>query len=589
MPLAPFDHWPTHRGFDRWYGFHGSAVDHWHPELFENTSPVYPEKPADYHLSADLADQSMRYVKDHLAASGENPFFLYLAFGACHFPLHAPQENIERYEGRYQAGWDTIREQRFRRQQQIGIVPADATLAPRNDDVPAWSELSTDQQRITARGQEVYAAFLEHTDQQIERLVRFLKQERQFDDTILVVLSDNGASFGGPVEGRFDVRRVAYQNEDESIEEWLNNLDKYGSDDSYAGYSRGWAQVSNTPLKWYKADTYEGGIRTPIVLHWPNGQLPVNHIAGQYHHAIDLAPSLLEMSNINEPKTIGGTEALPMQGQSFAYALDHPASPTRKRVQYFETMGDRAIWAGGWKAVTRHHFGDAFDNDNWELYHAENDFSETRNLARLEPEKLNAMIALWFEEANRYGVLPMDDDRHGLYKQSVPPQRAEYILYKGMTRIDRMSMPDIQFPQPIRCGGETRWCNCERRNCRGGRQRGGIRRYLQDGYLCFSYVYLRSSVIRMRSQRRVAVGPRKLNLEIDAFGKGSATVRLLVDGNIVASTLLKKMWPIQVANSGLRCGENRHAPVSRDYAGEFPFEDTLHRVRVRLDSAGEFG
>ena len=580
---GPFDHWPTRRGFDRWYGFHGSAVDHWHPELFENTSPVYPTKSDDYHLSQDLVDKSIDYVRDHLAAAGESPFFLYLAFGACHFPLHAPKENIERYIGKYEIGWDEIRARRFRRQKQIGVVPNNAALAPRNDDVPAWTELSEAQRQITARGQEVYAAFLEHTDQQIHRLIEFLKQEHQFDDTIFVVLSDNGASFGGPVEGRFDVRRVAYQNEPETISEWLKVLDKLGTDDSYAGYSRGWAQASNTPLKWYKADTYEGGIRTPIVMSWPNGRFACNRIATQYHHAIDLAPALLEMSNLAEPTAINDRSVLPMQGNSFAYALDHPDAATTKRVQYFETMGDRAIWADGWKAVTRHHFGDPFDQDSWELYRTASDFSETRNLANAEPERLQSLIDLWFSEANKYGVLPMDDDRHGLYKQSVPPPRLNYTFFKGMTRVDRMSMPDI-YSYSSRFVADVSLSNGAANGVivAAGDSAAGYDWYMDDGFLCFAYVYLRSDIKRVRSLERIPAGRHSLILSIDVDGEGAALVRLGVDSEIVGKTILQKMWPIQVVNSGLRCGENLHAPISRDYSGSFEFVNRLDRVRVSL-------
>ena len=291
---GPFDHWPVRRGFDHWYGFHGSAVDHWHPEMFENTSASYPDKSDDYHLSEDLVDRSIHYVADHIAASPERPFFLYLAFGAMHFPLHAPSDDIRRHKGAYDIGWDRLRAERFRRQLELGIVPAGTRLTDRNPDVPPWESLSPDQRRVAARGQEVYAAFLEHTDAQLQRLVDFLKASGQYDNTIMLVLSDNGAASGGPIEGRVDVRRAAYLG-DEPLDEMVAAIDTIGSDASYPSYSRGWAQAGNTPLKWYKADTYEGGIRAPLVMSWPDGELPPGRVLPQYHHVIDVVPTLLNM------------------------------------------------------------------------------------------------------------------------------------------------------------------------------------------------------------------------------------------------------------------------------------------------------
>ena len=256
---GPYDHWPVGRGFDRWYGFHGNAMDHWHPEMFENTVAAYPKKDDSYHLSSDLVERSIDYIQDHLSATPQNPFLLYLAFGACHFPLHAPADDIRRQKGRYDVGWDAIREERFRRQNKLGVIPEGTELAPRNPNVPAWDSLTSSQKKIATYGQEVYAAFLEHTDKQIGRLVDFLKAENEFEDTILLVLSDNGAAGGGgSKQGVLDVRRISYY-EEETERELESQFQKLGSDDSYGMYASGWAQASNTPLKWYKADTYGGG------------------------------------------------------------------------------------------------------------------------------------------------------------------------------------------------------------------------------------------------------------------------------------------------------------------------------------------
>ncbi len=580
---GPFNHWPTGRGFNHWYGFHGNAIDHWHPEMFENTSAAYPDKGDDYHLSADLVDRSIYYVADHLAASPDKPFYLYLAFGAMHFPLHAPADDIRRHRGAYDRGWDVVRAERFQRQLELGVVPAGTTLPARNADVPEWSGLSRDQKRLAARGQEVYAAFIEHTDRQLQRLVDFLKFEGVYNNTIIVVLSDNGAAYGGPVEGRLDVRRDAYLGA-APIEEFLGDIDLMGSDASYCSYSRGWAQAGNTPLKWYKADTYEGGIRAPLIVSWPGGEVPAGAINPQYHHAIDLAPTLLNMINREPPDTFRGAAPLAIQGTSFAYTFDHPDAPTRKRKQYFETLGDRAIWADGWKAVARHQPGSDFDDDRWELYHAAEDFSESHNLADQHPERLLQMIALWRVEAERYDVLPLDDDTLKLYQNSVPVPRATYVFYPGMTRLDRLSAPDIYSHDSrmtasvvlgaeaasgvILCAGDS--------SC-------GYEWYMEDGYLHFGYVYTRNAVYLGSSTRRVGAGAHELVLQITKTGESAGLVTFLLGDESLGEFRLPKMWPIYAANAGIRCGENQHAPVTRRYEPPFVFDQQLKRVVVDVD------
>ncbi len=582
---GPFDHWPVRRGFDHWYGFHGNAIDHWHPEMFENTSAAYPDKGDDYHLSGDLVERSIDYIADHLAATPQDPFFLYLAFGAMHFPLHAPVDDIRRHRGAYDSGWDAVRAERFARQLELGIVPQGARLAARNADVPAWTDLSNAERRLAARGQEVYAAFLEHTDRQLLRLVDFLKAEGQFDNTILLVLSDNGAAYGGPIEGRLDVRRDAYLGP-APISEFLADIDLMGTDASYCSYSRGWAQASNTPLKWYKSDTYEGGIRAPLIVSWPDGELPAGAVNPQYHHVIDVVPTLLTMIDVRMPKSFRGQAPLPIQGVSFAYTFDHTAAHTAKTIQYFETLGDRAIWADGWKAVARHTPGTDYAHDNWELYHTAEDFSETLNLATEHPERLQGLIALWHAEAERYDVLPLEDDTLKLYRESVPPPRATYVFYPGMTRLDRLSAPDI-FSYDSRFVATVSLADSRANGVilAAGDSSCGYELYLQDGYLHFGYVYTRNAVYAGRSTRRVPAGKHELILRIAKTGDSSGTATLEFNDVAVGTVDLPNMWPIYAANAGIRCGENRHAPVTRAYAPPFVFDQALTRVVVDIDMA----
>lgn len=578
---GPFHRWPTGRGFDRWYGFHGNAMDHWHPEMFENTVAAYPEKTKDYHLSEDLVRRGIEYLQDHFAASPDQPFFMYLAFGACHFPLHAPSDDIRRHIGRYDEGYEAIRQQRFEKQKSIGIIPPETELSPLNPSVKPWQDMTTDEKKLATRGQEVYAAFLEHTDKQLQKIVDFLKTENQFEDTIILLLSDNGAAPGSSPVPSIDVRRTAYLGA-ESFEEKMAHLAALGTDDSYHNTSTGWSQVSNTPLKWYKSDTYGGGTRAPLMVSWPNGNIPQNQICQQYHHVIDVVPTILDLINQPFPSALNEKKILPIQGTSFAYAFDQKDMPTRKQVQYFETLGDRAIWVNGWKAVTRHQKGDPFEQDIWELYRVEKDFAEIHNLAEAEPEKLKALIAIWFEEAKRYDILPMADDTLALYAAAVPAPRARHIFYPKMTRLDRLSAPDIyQF--------DSRWSilvdfpadNASGVILASGDSGAGYELYMQDGLLVLNYTYVRKDATVIQSNQKIPAGEHLLSVRLEKTSESSAKVEFYLEDKKIGEGELPRMWPIYTPNSGLRCGENRHAPISRAYQPPFVLEG-LKKVVVNV-------
>ena len=579
---GPFHRWPTGRGFDRWYGFHGNAMDHWHPEMFENTVAAYPDKSDEYHLSADLVDKSVEYIQDHLASTPENPFFMYLAFGACHFPLHAPIDDIRRHKGKYDEGYEVVRKRRFQKQQELGVIPKGTKLSPLNDNVKKWETMSRDERKLAARGQEIYAAFLEHTDKQLQRLIDFLKEEKIYDDTIIMVISDNGAAPGSNPVPSIDVRRISYLAP-EPFEEKLANIDLMGTDASYGNSSTGWSQVSNTPLKWYKADTYGGGTRAPMIVSWPNGNLPQNQISNQYHHAIDVLPTILDFINQPYPVKIDRKEVLPIQGTSFAYIFDEPKMPSRKTVQYFETLGDRAIYVDGWKAVTRHKKGDPFEDDIWELYHVENDFAEVDNMANSAPQRLKELIAIWYQEAERYDILPMDDDTLKLYAEAVPKSRAKYLFYPKMTRLDRLSAPDIyQFNSHWKAIVDLETNQANGVILASGDSGAGFEWYIKDGILTLSYVYTRMDITDIRSSRSIPAGNHTVGLKFEKEGKESGIITFTLNGETIGEGRLPRLWPIYTPNSGLRCGENRHAPISREY--EPPFElNGLKKVVVNVE------
>jgi arylsulfatase len=574
--MGPFDHWPTGRGFDHWYGFHGSAVDHFHPEVFRNQSQVHPDKSEDYHLSEDLAEQSIRYVKDHKIATPDKPFFLYLGFGACHFPFHAPKPYIDRYMGKFDAGYDALRGPRFERQKALGVVPQNTQLTPRPDDIPPWDSLPKNEQQFSARTEEAFAGMLTHADDQIRRLVDALDEMGELDDTILIVMSDNGAGGGYHRAGALDVRRIAYIGP-ETVAEKMRGLSDIGSERRNCIYSTGWSFLGNTPLKRRKGDTYEGGTKTPMVIHWPNGNLKSGAINSQYHHIVDMAPTLLEMIN--------ATPDLPepLDGQSFAYSLDNPDATTIKDVQHFETAGDRALWADGWKAVTLHQKGDAFKDDVWALYHTAQDFSEINDLSAQEPERLRRMIALWEREAAANNVLPLDDDLDGLYAKVAPKPRPSYIFYPRQTRLNRLTAPDIYrydftLEAHVVMGDST----VNGVILASGDSAAGYELFVKDGYLEFVYIYTRENIYRMRSPSPVPSGAQVLGLNGNVTGAGVGTLSMTIDGSAVIQMDLPKMWKVEALNAGIRCGENRGAPISFAYKPPFTFDQTLNRVSVKL-------
>ncbi|MEP4051296.1 MAG: arylsulfatase [Litorimonas sp.] len=573
--MGPFNHWPTGRGFDHWYGFHGSAVDHYHPEVFRNQSQVHPEKKEGYHLTEDLVDQSITYVRDHVTATPDKPFFMYLGFGACHFPFHAPKKYIDKYEGVFEAGYDELRAPRLARQKELGVCPEVTKLTPRAEDTPAWASLPADEKRFSLKTQQAFAGMLDHADKQLGRLVDELKSLGELDDTILIVMSDNGAGGGYHRAGALDVRRIAYIGP-ESVAEKMNGLEDVGTERSSPLYSTGWSFLGNTPLKRRKGDTYEGGTRTPLIVHWPNGELQGGAICNQYHHVVDVVPFLLELTNSTEntPKDVDGV--------SFAYTLDKPTAETTKLLQHYETAGDRAIWADGWKAVTLHQKGTSFKDDVWALYHSDTDFSEISDLAKEEPERVKKLIALWKKEAEANNVLPLDDDLDGLYAKVAPKPRKLYRFFPDSTRYNRLGAPDIyrydfDIQAQVTAGQNSQGCILA-----SGDSAAGYELFLKDGFVHFVYVYTREQIFRMKSFQKLKVGEHKIQLIGKVSGQGGADISMMINGKKTASRNFPKMWKVEALNAGIRCGENKGAPISFDYEGSFLFSGQVKSVEYHL-------
>lgn len=407
---GPVDNWPLAKGFDKYYGFLNACTDQYYPNLVRDNTHIFPPKTPEegYHLSEDLSDQAVSYLYDHIQAYPDKPFFLYLAYGAGHCPHQAPKEYIDKYKGKFDEGWDVIREKTFKKQKELGIIPQDALLTERNEYVPAWDSLNEQQKKLFARYMEVYAGFIDHTDAQIGKVINFIDSIGEKDNTIIVLLSDNGANGEGGCYGTFNsfVAGDIYPDEGE-LNFALEHMDDMGGEYSYENYPLGWANAGNTPFQWYKTWTHCGGIKDPMIIRYPEGITKPGEIRSQYNHVVDITPTVFELLGVKKPDYIKGAAQRDIHGVSFAYTFNAPDEPARKRVQYYEMLGNRGIWKDGWKAVTNHLLVDSYADDVWELYHTDEDYSEGHNLAEEYPEKVEELKALWYAEAGRYGVFPL--------------------------------------------------------------------------------------------------------------------------------------------------------------------------------------
>ncbi|MGD9942971.1 MAG: arylsulfatase [Burkholderiaceae bacterium] len=587
-PAGPFQNWPLGRGFDRWYGFHGAFTDQWHPELFIDNHAIEPQHPDSYHLSEDLVDQSISFIRNHRAAAPDRPYFLYLAMGACHWPHHVPQAVVAKYRRRYAAGWEALRRERAARQKALGVVPENTMLPAANPGVPPWEQLSEEERTFAERSQELFAGFLDHTDQQIGRLLAYLDHTGQMDDTLIVLLSDNGASAeGGPLGVvSLNARKHLYHGP-ETASERSAAVDSLGGPRTYPHYAQGWAQLSNTPLKWYKMNTYGGGIRAPLVMHWP-ARIRQPGLRPQYHHVIDIVPTVLEILDVQAPAVYRGVEQVPVQGTSMFYTLDRPDAPTRKLTQHFELAGDRAIWHDGWKAVAKHEAGSDFDADNWELYHLDADFSECRNLASTEPDRLRQLVRLWWDEAERHEVLPLDD-RKGARETGARriARRKRYDFTPGLDRIDRINAPDMTgISFSITADVEIPDEGAQGVLIAFGTALAGYTLFIKDGAVVHEYVYSDAQRHILRSPRPLAAGRHVIHYDFARRQAGAALATLSVDGKAVDSCEVPRSWPNRAVHGGLTCGRDSGLAVSDAYAAPFEFTGRLRRVTIELSEEG---
>lgn len=582
---GPFDHWPLGQGFERYYGFLNGETDQFYPELTEDNHPVDPPYgPEDgYHLSEDLVGRALRFVSDARAIRPERPFFAYLAFGAQHAPHQAPAAYLERWRGRFDEGYDVVRGRVFRRQLALGVIPEGTELAPRNPGVPPWEELTESQRRFAARTQEAFAAMLEHTDAQVGRLVEGLARMGELENTLLIVCSDNGASQeGGPygVMNEFSFFNGLADDIDGLV---ATRLDDVGTPRGYSNYPWGWAQVGNTPLKWYKQNTYGGGVRDPLIVHWPAGIAARGEWRRPFVHAVDLAATILEVTGATMPSTVDGVDQLPLHGVSIVPSFEDPGWRV-PRTQYFEQLGHRGIYRDGWKLTTYHVSGTPFDDDVWCLYHLDEDFSECRDVAGEHVVLRDELIALWWAEAERFGVLPLDDRGIELFLAPARPgtlhARRTYTYHPPITRIPSEAAPAFggrswDVEAVVRVGEVP----CEGvLFARGGGDL-ALGWFVGDGGLHFRYNALGRDG-RVDGPLALSPGRHRLWLRFSREGEGGV-VAMGADDLEVARGAIPRFLRI-LGTAGLDIGRDSHAPVTREYAAPFPFSGVIERITFRV-------
>ncbi|WCO66792.1 arylsulfatase [Iamia majanohamensis] len=606
-PLGPFDAWPSGGGgFETFYGFIGGENNQWEPALYEGTTPVEPPATAEegYHLTEDLADRAVGWVRQQKALMPDKPFFLYFAPGATHAPHHVPKEWADRYAGRFDDGWDVQRERTFARQKELGVIPADAELTARHDEIPAWDDMPDELKPVLARQMEVYAGFLEHTDHHVARVIDAIDDLGVLEDTLIYyIVGDNGASAEGTVNGAFnEMANFNGMAGLETPEFLLSKVDDFGSPDSYNHYSVGWAWAMNTPFQWTKqVASHWGGTRNGAIVHWPRGIDEPGGLRSQFTHVIDLAPTILEAAGIPEPTMVNGVQQSPMEGTSMLYSFGEAGAPERHDLQYFEMFGNRGIYHQGWSAVTKHRTpwdmvgGDlaAFDDDVWELYDGSVDHSQARDLASEQPERLAHLQRLWLIEATKYGVLPMDD-RTGeranpdLAGRPTLIQGTSQTFYPGMGRLSENSVlsiknrsfsvtADIEVPE-AGAGGVI--------IAQGGRF-GGWAVYVKEGALAFSYNVLGIQEFRTVADVAIPAGRHQVRMDLAYDGGGLAKggdVTLHHDGEQVGAGRVEATQPMVFsADETTDVGYESGTAVSADYStATSRFRGTIHQVRIDI-------
>ena len=598
-PAASRARWPLGRGFERFYGFMEGETHQFVPHLVSDNHQIEPpRRPEDgYHLTEDLVDQAITLVTDLRAVDPAKPFFLYFCTGACHSPHQSPPAWLARYRGAFDRGWDAWRAAALERQIAGGVLPRGTELSPRPDWVPAWDELSEDEHRLYARYMEAFAAFLSHTDHELGRLVEFLGRTGDLENTVLVVLSDNGASSeGGPTGSLNDLR--PWNGARHSVTEAVARLEEIGGPRCHNNYPWGWTVAGNTPFKRWKRETHEGGVADPLIVHWPAGTAGRGEVRRQYVHAVDIVPTVLDILGVEAPTTLGGVPQRPIEGTSFRSCLDDAGAAERHTTQYYEMFGCRALYHEGWKAVTYHPIQDTstgFDEDTWELYHVAEDPSECHDLAGAEPERLAAMVQRWWAEAEAHQVLPLDNRPFSEFVLARPPAvapRRRYVYLPGGGAVPetvavniRNRHHEVRAEIVVADGAAP----VEGVLLAQGSGLGGWAFYLRHGRPAYvhNFVSLEEHHVRPDpATPALAPGPHTVAFRFTKTGEHRGQGQLLVDGTPVGEGPIPRLVPMRfsLTGAGLTCGYSNGLSVSREY--QAPFRCTARIVRVVVEVDG---
>jgi arylsulfatase A-like enzyme len=605
-PVGPFDRWPSPgNGFQHFYGFIGGETNQYYPALHQGTAAVEPDRTPEqgYHLMADLADRTIAWVRQQKALTPDQPFFVYFAPGATHVPHHVPKEWADRYKGKFDQGWDAVREQTFARQKELGVIPADCELTQRHQEIPAWDDMPAELRPVLARQMENYAGFLEYTDHHVGRLIDALADLDVLDNTLVYyIIGDNGASAEGTLTGTFNGMIGPNGGDDlQTTQFLLDRIEKIGSPESYPHYAVGWAHAMCTPYQWTKqVASHWGGTRNGTVVHWPRGSEARGQIRHQFHHVIDVAPTVLEATGLPEPEQVHGVTQEPMHGVSMAHSFDDADAPERRETQYFEMFCNRGIYHKGWSAVTKHRtpwdFGPVetpFDDDVWELYDGSVDWTQCHDLSAQMPDKLHELQRLFLIQAARFNVLPLDDRQA---ERILPEVAGRPTLIRGESQILFAGMGALNENCVLNIKNKSHSITAQILVPEGGANgvlinqggiTGGWTLYLKDGRLTYEYSFCGIERYRVAAAQPVPAGEHQVRMEFaydgGGIGKGG-TATLYVDGEEAGAGRVERTHIVLFTfDETTDVGRDTGSPVTEEYpTGDNAFTGEIRWIQIDL-------
>ncbi len=596
-PSGPFDRWPTGEGFEAFYGFVGAETNQWAPTLIEGTTPVEPPDDPDYHFTPDLVDHAIKWMQQQRTLTPDKPFFLYLSFGATHAPHHAPADWIAKYQGRFDQGWDAVREETLARQKALGVVAPDTVLASRPAEVTPWTELTDDERKVATRLMEAYAGFAEHTDFHAGRLVDAIEALGVLDDTLIFYIAgDNGASAEGSLIGTYN-EMIGLNGLGLTMSEMLDHYDEIGTSMAYNHYPVGWAHAMDCPYQWTKqVASHWGGTRNGMAVHWPAGIRSKGQVRDQFHHVIDIAPTILECAGLPQPDIVDGVTQKPMEGVSLRYSFDDATAAERHTTQYFEMYGNRGIYHDGWSAVTLHNVPWAqaqdWSQDVWELYDGSTDWSQAHDVAAQFPDKLAELQQLFLIEAAKYNVFPLDDRKVERLNSEMAGRpdlmrgRTSLTLYPGMVHLMENAIINVKNKShTVSASIEVPEGGAEGVLVAQGGRFGGWSLYVKDGKLAYCHNWLGKEHYTVVADTPLPAGPVTVRFEF-AYDGGDAgaggTGSLFVGDTLVGQGRIDNTVAYTYSlDEGMDVGKDLATPVSEDYAeGDSVFTGTIHSVTI---------